>query len=244
MLKKLLTILIIVLIILPIYNCSIIEPKGEISGEVFIITKGAKNIKLGSVKIIFIPKQLVSKYITKNVINKAKKEIKENKKNINKYLNEIDSLETELEMLKYNWDLDDYEIESKKDDINSDIEIAEIGAAIYLSGYHSYMNGTYFIEKLKNNINLSECIKTQTNSDGQYNVKIYKNIKYLIIANAKRRFYGSSEKYCWLLWYSLGNKRKDRLSLKNDNLFIRNPSKNIFNLSKIDPNWMNTYYLE
>jgi len=221
--KHLRLIIIISFIVLCIYQkCSIIEPDCELSGDVFIVTKGRENLKMSLVTLYFVPEDTIRKYVTNQTIDSAKTVINNIRPQLDELKDDIDSLKRDLKWAEKDW---------KIDLLKSSIEFYEAMYGLIGKHYLTYMTGEYFYKLLTEYHSDYDSVKTD--SDGKYSIKLNKNTNYAVLANSTREIISKTEEYYWIFWYSTNKKSKDILSLNNDNLFENNPQNNILDILQI-----------
>lgn len=200
--------------LLAILGCS----KKEVNGEVFVVTEGAGNIKLGLVTVYFLTEDQF-----KDALDTSSAQ----------YLSVINSSNTEDSLFIYETYMgfykryvdmaNDYkrmvreygshEIEGKAAEMQLEAEKnKQIANSFVRFTTHPILNAAFvqhFIENSK-----SEVLSIKTNSDGKFSVTLRSN-KYWVFANSTRKVMDSDETYLWLFEYSVDEKP---LYLSNDNM--------------------------
>ena len=217
--------LIFLIIALGFIGCS----KKEVNGEVFVVTQGAGNIKLGLVTVYFLTEE---QYKIASDTNKKDYLI------FISLLNEMDSIKN------YNYCMEHYatwqdllrsrkkirssqygdlrEYYTDKDRKESDSSIIDfqntindfLNRATSFTRFRTDKRATQFAINKYLDSAKSQVISDKSNSDGKFKVEL-KNNKYLVYANSTRKIADSEEEYHWLFEYTPNDKP---LYLSNDNL--------------------------
>lgn len=173
--------------------------KGDLNGEIFIVTKGRQNIRLSLVEVRIIPKETFSKF---------------GKLKVQEYTKEKQRLKTELEdaMTK---------VKAKSDPFDQQLASAvEVGR---LEPQVNYFNSLKFIfNGIPEGI-----VKTNTDADGKFNLRIKRRAPFYLFAHGSRLVFGETEDYFWLIPINLDGKSSMEISLNNDNLFSEEFAKNL-----------------
>lgn len=183
----------------------------SISGQVFIVTKGAENIKLALVEVSAIPEREMLQHV--NATQDVKK----------KLLNEVllarkeasvarDALTTvtmkwakKLQEGGYvNRDSYDEEIDPVKQRY-AEASTAEDAAM------QKYTNGAYYFSRLPAGISISK-----TDADGKFKLDLPAG-KYALAAKSSRHVSDETEEYYWLVWINTSSSNQS-IMLSNDNL--------------------------
>lgn len=198
--------------------------EGKLNGEVFIVTQGGQNIKLGLVTFRVIPEADILAFINKKsaealsemykmipIYNKAKQEANEAKDAEDKALQRM------LRMMNagepYNKQVDKDRLDklviwkSKLDRL-----------AILQAELNNYKSGKFYFNGLPDGIEVAK-----TNADGKFTIPMKRNVKYALAAQAQRTIGDSKEEYYWLIWVSLENNTLKNIILSNDNLIDAHP---------------------
>ncbi|MDP2207825.1 MAG: hypothetical protein Q8K98_03490 [Bacteroidota bacterium] len=202
----------------------------ELNGEVFVVTQGGQNIRLGLVEvgvfaesdiIPFIQKKLqrakYEKRELETVLDSVKKASEQSAKEL-AYLrkqmkvNSEGTDELSLNELRYRLD---WQIKNlllfKEAGERHDKRLKEHFDVLKL--IHSYLEGEFYLSGLPEPLQT-----TKTDSDGEFNFKL-KPGKYAIAAKSSRKIIDSSEAYYWLIWLTIDGVPTKKLMLSNDNLF-------------------------
>ena len=165
--------------------------KGDLDGEVFIVTNGGQNIRLALVEVRIITDKTLSE------VKKMKTE---------EFERERQRLAGELENAK------------KKIDEESDSFNKELTAIPILARFEPQVNylksAKFFLDGIPEGI-----IKTKTDVDGKFNLKIKRGESFWLFAHGTRIFFDKKEDYYWLVPINLKGNSTMKISLNNDNLF-------------------------
>jgi len=173
--------------------------KGDLKGEMFIVTKGGQNIRLSLVEVRIIPKETFSKF---------------GKLKVQEHAREIQRLKVELEnsMTK---------VKAKSDTL--DQELTAIVEVDRLEPQVEYIKSLKFIFN-----GIPEgVVKTSTDADGKFNLRIKRNAPFYLFAHGSRLVFGETEDYFWLIPINLEGKSSMELSLNNTNLFSEEFAKKL-----------------
>ena len=76
---------------------------------------------------------------------------------------------------------------------------------------------------------------SKTNADGVFSMSLQPNVEYVFVAYGNRRVWGKTEEYAWLITRIIDTKTNEPITFSNDNLFGFTPNKvDIFNLKRFD----------
>lgn len=205
--------------------------KKEVNGEVFIVTKGAINVKLGLVPVYFLTeKQFKIASDDNNPHYLYAIDFYNNKESVQNYEHYTSAYNTAIKNVdfyknlaqKYR-DLEKKYNVDEKEAINNYENIAkesEANSKIYSEMAHRFIRTRYdlraeifsiqcFVDSVK-----QEVINDKTNADGKFKIEL-KNQKYWVFANSNRQVSNDSEEYHWLFLYTPDGKN---LLLSNDNM--------------------------
>jgi hypothetical protein len=205
------------LIILSIYGCS---HQKNINGEIFIVTQGGENYKLGLVTIGLVHSDKL-KPIIENKIKEATKWVQpiyQTYWQMEDSLALLDNLYNELRNKINNTRYDDHIkkihlYEECKSNLLKAMSIEKRIAPLKLI-YKEYTSDHFYLEDLPKFEDSSK-----TDSDGKFNFVVQKDDKYFIIASASRLIGSNKENYTWIVEYPNPSFREDqKILLSNDNL--------------------------
>ena len=193
------------LLLMCICFCSSCKRETEITGEVFVVTKGAGNYKFGLVEIGVLPLEDAKKYLLtrQDSVEKAWTEtITDNKK--------CDDWERKFS--KYD---SDYRAEKLINDCRDEAENSK--EAVY---------SLYFQ-------NLPPMASTSvTDSDGKFSLTVPKTGSYAVLAKAERTVTGArKEQYFWFLEIK-ANGSPQKLTLSNNNMLASNAPGSLIKAGK------------
>jgi hypothetical protein len=190
------------------------NPNGELTGDVFVVTKGGKKHKLGAVAVTAIPEDALKRHL-KNKTLQAEVDSQ-------KLMREIDHLTTAL---KTTLAEDDRLWKILQRDENNARKAAAWSAA-YNKGKHlakqiedvrarrQYLtSGDYFFEGLPAGIAAGK-----TGADGKFTLIIPRRDRFGIVARAELQLFKKTEIYSWFVWVSLDGLTSKRLVLTNANM--------------------------
>jgi hypothetical protein len=186
-------------IILFLGGCTKLEttasPETIVSGEVFIVTQGANNIKLGLVEVVSIPAD------TFNADIKARgAEIRAAIAKNEEVLRDCQKLQKEIMDGRI---LDEATISKLRRDCSNEGTL----------GRGKNLPGLVFTPAPKN------AVSTVTNADGKFLLKLPQGGRYAIFAKGQRSVGDKEEKYFWLEIVELKTENQN-LILSNNNLFV------------------------
>jgi hypothetical protein len=164
----------------------------DVSGDVFIVTKGGENIKLGLVEVNVFPDSVFKSFL-KNKLQAAKSDLLQYKPLKEKLRKELDGTQIS------NWEK--YKLIFHK--------WAELKDELI----DKYINGGFLMTDLPTSL-----VKTKTDADGKFIIKL-KPDNYAIVASASRIVGDKTEKYYWIIWFTVDSKKQNRIMLSNDNLY-------------------------
>jgi hypothetical protein len=183
--------------------------QGELNGEVFIVTKGRENIKLGLVPIYLIREKEIKKHIdNKNL--EAQKIIEMIRPDVNKALNEWKEAALEHKMAteqipRWEFSTNDakaiisYRVAFDKALAESEVKKKIMWDKEYaLNMLKIKMESTMSIQFLLEGLDIGK-ETTKTNADGRFSIRINRNERYAVLAQANRQTLNSKEEYCWFI---------------------------------------------
>jgi hypothetical protein len=243
--RLLLTVIVSILLVVGFISCN---STGEIKGEVFVVTKGAQNIKLALVEVSAIPEKDIKEFVDKKstLVETERKKLEGKYDSANKeyqialkQYQEADQLETDAEQK--------YQEASKKvlEAITSGDDSAEETARRDREYWHSQRlkyisSGEKFTKQYKETawkearVNLDAwptpefifkdfpvdkaIAKATTDSDGRFTLKIPAKGKFALIAHSNRQILSMTEEYHWFTWVTLDGSDTKNIMLSNTNL--------------------------
>lgn len=221
---------------LPMVACG--SREGQLNGEVFIVTKGGQNVRLGLVEVRLIPEKDIKAFVeTKQT--KAKEEMEKLRPQLAEAkaaLETAERVEKEAgrvhdarfqESVAAAMGKGNYTEASERARAASDAWIKRIrdtgqtrSAYFTLVQRHNYfVSGKYYFEGLPGGT-----ATTKTDADGKFSLTLNKKERYAVAAHGSRNIGDTTEEYYWLLWVSLQGNDSKRLLVSNDTLFeVRHP---------------------
>ncbi len=193
------------------------ERKGQLEGEVFVVTKGGQNYKLGLVQIALFPMETLQPNLNRK---KSEAEAK------------LQTLKPRLAAAKAEKELAERAeraaLEAMRsapltavyaplaDAVEKAHQHKDTASRIYdalLVEQRGYLLGRYYFDALPKPI-----VRTQTNSDGKFAIEVPTKQQFAIAATAERIVGDSTERYYWLIKVSLDGAPKKTIMLSNNNL--------------------------
>ena len=203
--------------------------QGELNGEVFIVTNGRENIRLGLVPIYIIKEKEMKYHIDKKNLE-AQNLIEMIRPDVDKAFNEWKEAALEHKRATEKIPRKDFDTNDAKAYINYNVafdkalaESEEKQKIMFkkdaeLTVLKIKIQSTRSRQFLLEGLDVGKEI-TKTNADGKFSIKINRNERYAILAQTNRQTLNSKEEYCWLIWASLDGKPTKNIILSNDNLF-------------------------
>lgn len=206
----------------------------DLTGDVFIVTKGGENVRLALVEVrLFTEKQ---------ILDIMERQIRQTKEKIRKI---------------------DLDLKKIKDKMKETPLTDEEYLRVPLCGLHTYIdeNGEIHFANTKNpaarlrqryeaNLYLRAqyaegrflligtpdgVAKVLTDADGKFVVRLKTDKKYALMASATRNVGDKVEEYSWLIWVSLEGKKSNKVMLSNHNLLRANPPESVVKLEGLEP---------
>lgn len=201
----------------------------ELAGEVFIVTKGGQNFKLGLVEIRAIPESDIKPFISQKLkdaeaqrptleeaVTEAERRYKQAKANARAAANDYLNADLEDRMSSLNTRFSREDGAREKLDALNDAE----GKLAYLSAPE------FFFDGLPQGV-----ASARTNADGKFTLTVPRSGKYALAARAQREVFGSTEFYYWMVWVEADSATK--VTLGNTNLMVENSPDTV--VSALDP---------
>lgn len=235
--------------------------EGDLNGEIFIVTKGRQNIRLGLVEVRLMPEDEIIKYSSDKVsqLNKEQEKISLKLENAAKMLAEYRNayLEAHKSKMLNEVDADLRETKNKVDVAlgrrparTTEDEIRDIQAdtAIKINDIEKeriYKLAQLDYEYLKKEASALTSgafffnglpdgkIKIKTDADGKFSLRMKRGQRMALAAQSNRKIMGDDENYYWLIWVSLEGKSNKTIILSNDNLVEANPSESVIPIKKL-----------
>jgi hypothetical protein len=186
---------------------------GEINGDVFIVTKGGENFKLGLVTVKAIPAEQIREHIRVKT-EKADAETANWKPKVAQCEDEQRQAKNDMDRAE-RVAFAEFSTRAKKQwDAATDrwSKTADRGLKM-LGEYAPYHAGAYYFQGLPN-----EIANAKSDADGKFALRLRLNEKFALAAEATRDVGQRTEKYYWLLWVTLDGAASKRVMLSNDNM--------------------------
>lgn len=226
--SKALLVLVLCMTVSVLSACS--DGEGELTGEVFIVTKGGQNVRLGLVEVRAIPEGIIRPFIDqKNTISKAesdklrpeieraKLEVAEAQEGVEGARRRSDEqFKASLEAIRRG----DYSV-SRSYSSGADNEVSKLQAKwdkqTQLQGLldkdRYWRSGDFYFADLPAGI-----ATAKTDADGKFTLTLKRKQRVALAARGSRSIGDKTEKYHWLFWFSLEGMKSKRIFLSNDNL--------------------------
>jgi guanyl-specific ribonuclease Sa len=207
------------------------QSQGKLDGDVFIVTAGAQNVKLGLVEVRVLPYEE-----TKNSIAKTRAQAEREVAKLQPQLDAARRVRTSAEGRNKAANAEyvaatNRAIAAIGDDSFSALNEAE-GAAFNWEmaaseAVGSAKNAIAELEKQARRWNSgalyfaslpSPAASVKTDADGKFSIPLDRMAKVVLAANATRRLPNKTENYYWLVTVSLDGQPSKRIFLSNDNL--------------------------
>jgi hypothetical protein len=211
--------LFILVLVVIVLGCS---REKNLTGEIFIVTQGGQNYKLGLVSVNLISQDKIKTHLGKKAkianqnIAPIYNDYKQLKDSIDKLTVTAEEFDKKVQLLK-SYDKNNellsalkrsLSVAEKKLDLMT--KAAPLEKVILL-----YADGSFFFDGLPGSID-----STKTDSDGRFRFVVQKESKYYIVAKATRNIGDKKEYYYWIVEYPNPSFREDdKILLSNDNLF-------------------------
>lgn len=191
--------------------------QGTLDGEVFIVTRGAQNIKLGLVQVRVLPYEA-----TENSIAKTRPEVEQQSARL---LSKVDAARKVLALAKskrraayakskaatdyntFEQGVDQFALAGKA--MRADAKIIDL----LEKQVRSWNLGALYFANLP-----PPLASVKTDEDGKFSIKLDRNTTIVLAAHATRLVFDKTEQYYWLVAVSLDGQLTKRIFLSNDNL--------------------------
>jgi hypothetical protein len=195
------------------------ETNGTITGQVFIVTKAADNVRLGLVKIMLFPEEAITNYVADR-----NKQINDDRPDFDKQIADFDKsileMKENLEKIKAT--------EEKLRTLGTDVSpinrpgiqsvegfiaLLEQQRESKLEAKQNWPASSHYFKDLPTSLS-----STRTDADGKFSLQIPKSGRFAIAAHASRKTYSANEEYYWMVWVSLNGRESTNIILGNQNL--------------------------
>jgi hypothetical protein len=191
--------------------------KTTITGQVFIVTKGGDNVKLGSIHVYLYSEDEINAAINP-LVAKALDAVQQISPTMNEEHDTCKQLKEQL---------DDYTIKGAPAGFNVDAfgKKAENAFAQYratLTSYYNYFSQSYYTDALP-----TALTEAQSDADGKFTIQIPKTGLWVLGAEGQRTVGNDTEEYLWLTKVKRDAVDKNQLFLNNENLSTSDSSDSI-----------------
>jgi hypothetical protein len=186
---------------------------GRLDGQVFIVTQGGENVKLGLVEVRVLPYDETTASIARTR-PEAQREIEQLQSQLNAARNAVDSAVAKAKAASAEY------VQRASDAAFNRMMATHDDAMSAENAFYSLQDrvrswnpaSTYFA-------NLPTALTSATtDADGQFSVRIDRNGEFVLAAQDTRLVFGHTEEYYWLVAVSLGGSSSKKIFLSNDNL--------------------------
>jgi hypothetical protein len=190
------------------------NPNGELTGTVFVVTKGGKKYKLGSVVVSAIPEDVLKKHLKSKALQ-VEIEAQELHREIDRLTTTLKTAQAEDQRL---WKI------LQGDENNSQKAVAwsvaynqakNLAKQIEdLQARRQHLaSGEYFYDGLP-----PGTATAKTDAGGKFTLVIPRRDRFGVVARASRELLKGKESYFWFVWASLDGEPSRRLTLSNGNI--------------------------
>lgn len=182
----------------------------NVTGEMYIVTKGRQNIKLAAVEICAVPENIIL-----NWINAKKQGAVNGRREAENRLKSLQSQKAQNLRQPRSDDISEkYQADTKNINLDYEINIAKVHV-------HYWDSAEYYLE------GLNQCeYRAKTDSDGKYTLNLPGGKKYALAAQTDRQILDSKETYWWLVWAN-PQMPQQTIIFSNDNLMSNNPPEKV-----------------
>jgi len=205
-------------LILCVFCLSACSKETEVSGEIFVVTEGAGNYKLGLVQVAVIPEADMRKYLESSNENVVQRTAAAQARYDN-IAHQLDVQHDNFNKLKTSADMRESIAES--DEYLEFLTDATHKLQLELAGKGFFQNMPQGV-----------VAAAATNADGKFALKIPKTGKYAIAARATRKVGSRTEEYYWLNWLEVNGEPK-MMMLSNNNMTNLNPPEAVLKTNDI-----------
>jgi hypothetical protein len=189
------------------------NPDGELTGDVFIVTKRGRTYKLAAVRVSAIPEEVARKHLKSKTLQRELE--------LQKLQGDIKLLTSTLQDAQ----ADEHRLWRVLQEDESHSQNATAWSVIYKKTKHlakeieildtqrkRLTSDEYFFDGLPSGISTA-----RTDADGQFTLVLPREGRYVIAAHGPRETFRDAEPY-WLVPVSLDGEASKRLTLTNDNV--------------------------
>lgn len=217
--------------------------EGDLTGSVFIVTRGGQNVKLGLVEVRAIPEQEILSFIQEKqavakkeqdelqpLVEEAEQQAQEAEEEYKEVDDQYKKMEAEADAAFRDFlGLWGTQLEQQKKVLDTARERAKAALEARKAKTPAMTAKSRALSKLKveyshwtSNTYYFDGLpvglaSTKTDADGAFSLRLRRGVKYALAAKARREVMDDTEAYYWLVWVTLdGNQTK--IFLSNDNL--------------------------
>jgi hypothetical protein len=207
------------------------ERKGDLEGEVFIVTPGGQNYKLGLVPIALYSLDSLKPYLEQKK-QKAETESARLGRLVDPAKSEMNAKERARDaafqaFLNASYsDPNRRSLEAAYHQTKEQCELVMRAYYFLLDAQSKFVSGAFYFDGLPEPL-----VTTQTNSDGKFTIEMPIKGSFVIAAHADRTIGNSTERYYWLLKVSLDGAAKRAIMLSNNNLSSEGSSDSLITTS-------------
>jgi hypothetical protein len=209
--------------------------EGDLSGEMFIATKGGENVKLGLVEVRAIPEEVMKAHIgrKRTAAQQALASVRSDYERALNARTEAESTVRAIEQsdtVKKNLDAWLYLDLQNPGGVVTDWgdatpalknwQAARVRLKKANNDWSPWSDRTSrwtSVEYYLSDLPAGEQV-AKTDADGRFSMRLDRNKRYALAAKSSRQIGDETETYRWLTWVSLDGKASGRIMLSNDNL--------------------------
>ena len=209
-----------------------LERKGDLEGEVFIVTRGGENYKLGLVPITLYSLDSLKPYLEQKK-QQAETEFARLGRLVDPAKSEMNAKEKARDaafqafLNAGNSDPNRSSLEAAYHQAKGQCELVVRAYHFLLDAQSKLVSGAFYFDGLPEPL-----ATTQTNSDGKFTIEIPAKGNFVIAARADHTIGNSTEHYYWLIKVSLDGAAKKAIMLSNNNLSSEGSSDSLITTSK------------
>ncbi len=194
--------------------------EGELRGDVFIVTQGAQNFKLGLVEVSAIPEAEMKKFLVTRA-SVVEPEIAKRQEEYNAIKQQYDEAVRQASEADrdYSDSIMSGDYERRLDYLNRKYDKAKTVDEIKVkldaaeSSLNDEKSATPFFVDMPKGI-----ATATTDADGKFTMRLSSKGRFALVAHASRQVVGAKEEYYWIVWTSLENQSSKQVILSNNNL--------------------------
>lgn len=190
----------------------------EVTGEIFVVTKGGVNFKLGLVNVQAFEKSVIDKFVAEknreqgNLLKEVGLKMDEINKEIDAYKPTAEAAVKAFSAAKYGSTTYERSYQTWKTTIQIEGQKSS-NLAPLLREQDKLFSGSFFFELLP-----KPKLSVQSNSDGRFRFSVTRDVEVIIAASAFRTVGNSVERYFWLVPVTRPDGASTEITLGNNNL--------------------------